>query len=164
MSMPNLLPWRRQQRNQRLSFWGLLFTASLLVMLAGGVSLRATQTLASQALQSDLAGTRAVQKVLKARQPQSAGLEPPSQPPETVAWQPALESLASAMPRQAWLTALRYQPPSLILTGYTTSLPTLSAMTDALKRVTGFNPGPAGELQQDSQGRWMFSFQLHSRR
>ncbi|MGU7802226.1 PilN domain-containing protein, partial [Escherichia coli] len=84
--------------------------------------------------------------------------------PETVAWQPALESLASAMPRQAWLTALRYQPPSLILTGYTTSLPTLSAMTDALKRVTGFNPGPAGELQQDSQGRWMFSFQLHSRR
>ena len=113
MSMPNLLPWRRQQRNQRLRFWGLLFTASLLVMLAGGVSLRATQTLASQALQSDLAGTRAVQKVLKARQPQSAGLEPPSQPPETVAWQPALESLASAMPRQAWLTALRYQPPSL---------------------------------------------------
>ena len=100
MSMPNLLPWRRQQRNQRLRFWGLLFTASLLVMLAGGVSLRATQTLASQALQSDLAGTRAVQKVLKARQPQSAGLEPPSQPPETVAWQPALESLASAMPRR----------------------------------------------------------------
>ncbi len=39
MSMPNLLPWRRQQRNQRLRFWGLLFTASLLVMLAGGVSL-----------------------------------------------------------------------------------------------------------------------------
>ncbi len=76
MSMPNLLPRRRQQRNQRLRFWGLLFTASLLVMLAGGVSLRATQTLASQALQSDLAGTRAVQKVLKARQPQSAGLEP----------------------------------------------------------------------------------------
>ncbi|MFQ8717168.1 MAG: hypothetical protein ACLR9W_00380 [Enterobacter hormaechei] len=69
-------------------------------------------------MQSDLAGTRAVQKVLKARQPQSAGWNP-SQPPETVAWQPALESLASAMPRQAWLTALRYQPPSLILTGYT---------------------------------------------
>ena len=109
MSMPNLLPWRRQQRNQRLRFWGLLFTASLLVMLAGGVSLRATQTLASQALQSDLAGTRAVQKVLKARQPQSAGLEPLSQPPETVAWQPALESLASAMPRQAWLTGFYRQ-------------------------------------------------------
>ena len=40
MSMPNLLPWRRQQRNQRLRFWGLLFAASLLVMLAGGFSLR----------------------------------------------------------------------------------------------------------------------------
>ncbi|MFQ8771396.1 MAG: hypothetical protein ACLR9P_01465 [Escherichia coli] len=37
----------------------------------GGVSLRDAD-LASQALQSDLAGTRAVQKVLKARQPQSA--------------------------------------------------------------------------------------------
>ena len=46
MSMPNLLPWRRQQRNQRLRFWGMLFAASLLVMLAGGISLRATQSLA----------------------------------------------------------------------------------------------------------------------
>ncbi|KAB2437111.1 pilus assembly protein HofN, partial [Enterobacter hormaechei] len=71
MSIPNLLPWRRQQRNQRLRFWGLLFAGSLLVMLAGGISLRATQSLALQALQSELAGTRAVQKVLKARQPQS---------------------------------------------------------------------------------------------
>lgn len=32
MSMPNLLPWRRQQRIQHLRFWGLLFAASLLVM------------------------------------------------------------------------------------------------------------------------------------
>lgn len=101
-------------------------------MLAGGFSLRATQSLALQALQSELAGTRAVQKVLRARQPQSAGLKTPS-PPSDPAWQPALESLASAMPRQAWLTALRYQPPSLTLTGYTTSLPALAAMTDALK-------------------------------
>ncbi|EGQ5281530.1 pilus assembly protein HofN [Enterobacter hormaechei] len=163
MSMPNLLPWRRQQHIQHLRFWGLLFAASLLVMLAGGVSLRVTKTLALQSLQSELAGMRAVQKVLKARQPQSAGLKTPSLPSDP-AWQPALESLADAMPRQAWLTALRYQPPSLILSGYTTSLPALSAMTDALKRVTGFTPGPAGELQQDSQGRWMFSFQLHSRR
>ncbi len=38
MSIPNLLPWRRQQRNQRLRFWGLLFAGSLLVMLAGGIS------------------------------------------------------------------------------------------------------------------------------
>ncbi|KJO36923.1 porin [Enterobacter hormaechei subsp. xiangfangensis] len=86
MSMPNLLPWRRQQRNQRLRFWGLLFAASLLVMLAGGFSLRATQSLALQALQSELAGTRAVQKVLRARQPQSAGLKTPS-PPSDPAWQ-----------------------------------------------------------------------------
>lgn len=164
MSMPNLLPWRRKQRVRRLRFWGLLYVASLLVMLAGGVSLRAAQSLSSQALQSDLAGTRAVQKVLKARQPQPAALNTPSQPPEPVAWQPALESLAGAMPQQAWLTALRYQQPSLILTGYASSLPALSAMTDALKRVAGFNPGPTGELQQDSQGRWMFYFQLHSRR
>ena len=56
MSMPNLLPWRRQQRIQHLRFWGLLFAASLLVMLAGGVSLRVTKTLALQSLQSELAG------------------------------------------------------------------------------------------------------------
>ncbi|MCO7359524.1 hypothetical protein UXO39_19630 [Enterobacter hormaechei] len=85
MSIPNLLPWRRQQRNQRLRFWGLLFAGSLLVMLAGGISLRATQSLALQALQSELAGTRAVQKVLKARQPQSAGQKTPSPPSATLA-------------------------------------------------------------------------------
>lgn len=85
MSMPNLLPRRRQQRNQRLRFWGLLFAASLLVMLAGGFSLRATQSLALQALQSELAGTRAVQKVLRARQPQSAGLKTPSPPSDPAA-------------------------------------------------------------------------------
>ncbi|QLA68856.1 PilN domain-containing protein [Enterobacter pasteurii] len=164
MRMPNLLPWRRERRIQRLRFWGLLYAASLLLMLAGGVSLCLTQSLASQALQSDLAGTRAVQKVLKARQPQPAKASSPSQPPEPVAWQPVLESLASAMPQQAWLTTLRYQPPSLILSGYATSFTALTAMTDALKRVTGFIPGPAGALQQDSRGRWMFTFQLHSRR
>lgn len=151
MSMPNLLPWRRQQRNQRLRFWGLLFAGSWLVMLAGSISLRATQTLALQALQSELAGTRAVQKVLRARQPQSAGQKTPSLPSDP-AWQPALESLASAMPRQAWLTALRYQPPSLTLTGYTTSLPALSAMTDALKGVTGFNPGRQAKCNRIARG------------
>lgn len=97
MSMPNLLPWRRQQRNQRLRFWGLLFAGSWLVMLAGSISLRATQTLALQALQSELAGTRAVQKVLRARQPQSAGQKTPSLPSDP-AWQPALESLPAQCP------------------------------------------------------------------
>lgn len=104
MSMPNLLPWRRQQRNQRLRFWGLLFAGSWLVMLAGSISLRATQTLALQALQSELAGTRAVQKVLKARQPQSAGQKTPS-PPAGVADGAALSATLADPDRLYHLTA-----------------------------------------------------------
>ena len=49
MSMPNLLPWRRQQRNQRLRFWGLLFAASLLVMLAGAESIESPSAAVSGA-------------------------------------------------------------------------------------------------------------------
>ncbi|MGC8401513.1 PilN domain-containing protein [Enterobacter mori] len=64
------------------------------------------------------------------------------------------------MPAQAWLSALRYQPPVLTVSGYASALPALAAMTDALKQVAGFSFGSAGELQQDSQGAGCSLFSL----
>ncbi len=132
-------------------------------VLIVGLGLRMNHDVRLRALQSELAGINAVQQILKTRQR-------PSAPPATagvasrpVAWQPALESLAAVMPAQAWLSALRYQPPVLTVSGYASALPALAAMTDALKQVAGFSFGAAGELQQDSQGRWVFTFQLNRR-
>ncbi|ELW1647423.1 PilN domain-containing protein [Enterobacter oligotrophicus] len=162
MSMANLLPWRQQRRARCLRFWYALFTATLLVTLAVALILRMNSSVKRRALQTELTGMYAVQHALNARRSVAIQTPPTTLPPQ-IAWQPMLDSLSDVIPAQVWLTALRYQPPSLMLTGYAATLPALSAMADALKRITGFSPGTAGELQQDSQGRWMFTFQLNSR-
>jgi pilus assembly protein HofN len=64
-------------------------------------------------------------------------------------------------PSQVWLTELRYQPPALMLTGYAITLPALCSARCA-GQIAGFTPGTAGELRQDSQGRWMFTLHLKS--
>lgn len=163
MSTANFLPWRQQRRMRCLRFWGVLFIASLLVTLTLGLGLRMNHDVKLRGLQSELAGINAVQQILKTRQRPSAPLATTEVESRPVAWQPALESLSAVMPAQAWLSALRYQPPVLTVSGYASALPALAAMTDALKQVAGFSFGSAGELQQDSQGRWVFTFQLKRR-
>lgn len=163
MNMANFLPWRQQRRVRCIRFWGALLMASLVVTTAAGLGMRANYQLTWRAHQSELAGINAVQQVLKTRQRSPAPAATSVAEPRQVAWQPALESLSAVMPAQAWLSALRYQPPVLTVSGYASALPALTAMTDALKQVAGFRFGSAGELQQDSQGRWVFTFQLEGR-
>ena len=136
MSMTNFLPWRRQRRVRCLRFWGVLFVATWLLILMVVFSLRMNPLVMTRALHIQLAGMQSVQ--------------------------PVLESFAGMMPSQVWLTELRYQPPSLMLTGYAATLPALSALRDGLGKMAGFTPGPTGELQQDDLGRWMFTFHLRS--
>ncbi|HDR2789333.1 TPA: PilN domain-containing protein [Enterobacter asburiae] len=163
MSRVNLLPWRQQRQTRCIRLWGLLLVGWLLMVLTVTFWLRAHHFIGIRALQQDIAGLSAVQHALEARQklvlqiPQAAVQPSANQP-----WQPVLLSLAQEIPSQAWLTQLRYQPPSLTLTGYAASLSALTAMADALTRVKGMSPGAAGELQQDNQGRWMFTFRLVS--
>ncbi|MEH0887527.1 PilN domain-containing protein [Enterobacter sp. UNJFSC 003] len=160
MSMPNLLPWRQQRRRRCLRFWGGMFAAAVLLTLAGVCSQRMHNVLLLNALHRQLAGAQSVQNGLLSRQKQNAPAQISPQQPQRLAWQPVLESLSNVMPSQAWLTELRYQPPSLMVIGYATAFPALSAMHDALGKIAGFTAGEAGELYQDSQGRWMFTFQL----
>lgn len=163
MSMINLLPWRQQRRARCLRFWIALSAATLLITLAAGCGVRTRYALKLRALQAELTATTAVQQALKARQRSAPETAEAAPEPPPVDWQTALGSLSDAMPSRAWLSELRYQPPSLVVTGYAAALPTLSAMTEALKHVAGFSPGQAGALQQDSQGRWGFTFQLNHR-
>lgn len=167
MIAANFLPWRRRQRMRRLRFWSALFFASLLATAAATLSLLLPLSLATRALHSELAEVNKVRHALDARQKAWLALQRKSPAsgalPQPVSWSPVLVSLAASIPEQAWLTELRFHPPFLSVTGYAARIVDLSAMTDALKQISGFSPGATGALQQDPQGRWMFTFQLKNR-
>lgn len=162
MSLMNFLPWRQQRRARCLRFWGAMCVGTVLLMFAVIFCLRINPVMRLHALQTELTGMQTVQHALASRQKLASQAQKPAQTRQQRAWQPVLESLSRATPSQVWLTELRYQPPALMLTGYAITLPALSALRDALGRIAGFTPGTAGELRQDSQGRWMFTLHLKS--
>jgi pilus assembly protein HofN len=162
MSIMNFLPWRQQRRARCLRFWGAMGVGTVLLMLVIMFGLRMNPLVRLHALQTELTGMQTVQHALLSRQKLASQAQMPAQTLQRRAWQPVLESLSRAMPAQAWLTELRYQPPALMLSGYALTLPALSALRDALGQIAGFTPGTAGELRQDSQGRWMFTLHLKS--
>ncbi|MDW3571704.1 PilN domain-containing protein [Enterobacter asburiae] len=162
MSLMNFLPWRQQRRARCLRFWGAMCVGTVLLMFAIIFCLRINPVMRLHALQTELTGMQTVQHALASRQKLASQAQKPAQTRQQRAWQPVLESLSRATPSQVWLTELRYQPPALMLSGYAITLPALSALRDALGQIAGFTPGTAGELQQDSQGRWMFTLHLKS--
>lgn len=162
MSLMNFLPWRQQRRARCLRFWGAMCVGTVLLMFAVIFCLRINPVMRLHALQTELTGMQTVQHALASRQKLASQAQKPAQTRQQRAWQPVLESLSRATPSQVWLTELRYQPPAPMLTGYAITLPALSALRDALGQIAGFTPGTAGELRQDSQGRWMFTLHLKS--
>ncbi|BBJ64948.1 TPA: PilN domain-containing protein [Enterobacter asburiae] len=162
MSLMNFLPWRQQRRARCLRFWGAMCVGTVLLMFAIIFCLRINPVMRLHALQTELTGMQTVQHALASRQKLASQAQKPAQTRQQRAWQPVLESLSRATPSQVWLTELRYQPPALMLSGYAITLPALSALRDALGQIAGFTPGTAGELRQDSQGRWMFTLHLKS--
>ena len=162
MSLMNFLPWRQQRRARCLRFWGAMCVGTVLLMFAVIFCLRINPVMRLHALQTEQTGMQTVQHALASRQKLASQAQKPAQTRQQRAWQPVLESLSRATPSQVWLTELRYQPPALMLSGYAITLPALSALRDALGQIVGFTPGTAGELRQDSQGRWMFTLHLKS--
>lgn len=168
MKTTNFLPWRQWRQQRCWRFWTLLFAGSLLLSLAAMTSLRSRFAIRSHALEMYLASDRAIQHTLEAHRARWRAQHEQQQLTQqaaillskTQAWQPTLVSLALALPEQAWLTQMSFQQSSLILKGYATTLLSLQKLTDSLKHFAGFTLGPAGELQQDNQGRWMYSFTL----
>lgn len=170
MTTTNFLPWRHQQQHACWRFWVWLFAGSGLVSLAVMINLRTGDGLKVRALEAHLAGERVIQQKLHAHRAQWQALQKAHpqtlqagvQRAKTQAWQSSLISLASAMPEQAWLTQLQYQQPRLMLTGFAATPVALSALAASLRQLPGFTLGPAGEMQQDAEGRWTFSFTLTS--
>jgi len=168
MKTTNFLPWRQWRQQRCWRFWTLLFAGSLLLALAAMTSLRSRFAIRSHALEVYLQGDIAIHHRLETHrvrwraqhEQQQLTQQATDLLTKTQTWQPTLVSLALALPEQAWLTQMSFQQSSLVLKGYATTLLSLQKLTDSLKHFAGFTLGPAGELQQDSQGRWMYSFTL----
>lgn len=165
---PNFLPWRRERQRHCCRVWGMLFLGSFLLSLTMMSSLRASCVVLSRGAEMRLNSEEAILKGAETRYAQWRELNTQFQQRQqtlisrakTQPWQPVLASLSAAIPAQSWLTQLHYQTPTLTLTGYATTLSALTMLSEALKTLPGFTPGPAGEMQQDNQGRWMFTFTL----
>lgn len=168
MSAANLLPWRQQQKRHCLRFWGLLFTGSLLVTLGLWTARRSDAPLQAQVFAQRQASDVALRQALAQRQKQwTARIVQRQQQQiwaqkkaQTEAWQTILIALARALPEQAWLAQLRFQHSTLSLSGYAATLPALAALETALRQLPGFTPTTPGEMRQDAQGRWQFSWAL----
>ncbi|MEX9253948.1 PilN domain-containing protein [Pseudenterobacter timonensis] len=167
----NLLPWRQRQRQRTIRFWSLLFPGAFLLALVIALSLHMEEQWRQQSLQARLSSDRIMQSELERRHAQwrelnaryQEGQQALAGREKTAAWQRTLLALAQAIPPQAWLTELRFHHPRLIVNGYATTLSALTAFSQALGRLPGFTPGPAGELRQDDEGRWRFSFTLQQK-
>lgn len=168
MRAANLLPWRQRQRRRCLRFWGMMFTGSLLVTLMLCAASRVCNPLVTRASMLRHTSDLALRQGLEQRQKQWTALQARHrqqqrwalQKAKTEAWQPALIALSRHLPEQAWLAQLRFQQSTLSLTGYAATLPALGALEAALRQVPGFIPGAPGEMRQDAQGRWQFSWTL----
>lgn len=168
MRTANLLPWRQRQRRRCLRFWGLMFTGSLLLTLMVCAASRASTLLATRASALRHTSDLTLRQGLAQRQKQWTALQARHQQQQrwalrkakTEAWQPALIALSRHLPEQAWLAQLRFQQSTLSLTGYAATQHALVALETALRQVPGFIPGVPGEMRQDAQGRWQFSWTL----
>lgn len=164
----NLLPWRQRQRRRCLRFWGLMFTGSLLLALMLSAANQVSDRLVTRASTLRHASVLALRQGLEQRQKEWTALQARHQQQQrwalhkakTEAWQPALIALSRLLPEQAWLAQLRFQQSTLSLTGYAATLPALAALETALRQMPGFIPGAPGEMRQDAQGRWQFSWTL----
>lgn len=168
MRTTNFLPWRRARQAHCWRFWGLLFAFSALLTLILLISMRITPEAELQAMRERLTADTAIRQALENRNTRwRERLEQRQQPQDrsmrtsvTLSWRPLLMALGQAMPEQAWLTQIHYQQHTLMLTGYASSLSALVSLESALRQFTGFTFGRNGEMQQDTQGRWQFRYQL----
>ncbi|WP_213134127.1 PilN domain-containing protein [Citrobacter sp. FP75] len=164
----NLLPWRQSRRRDCLRFWGVLFSASFLLIAGCVLSYYAVviednranavwvtaEKMRAEALVAQKPHLLQRQQQWQQRQQRNA------QRDETRSWQLVLEGLANLLPEQAWLTTLTWQHDALELSGVALNFTALNALETQLRKQPFFRLGSSGETQQDAQGRWQFHYRL----
>lgn len=164
----NLLPWRRQRQRRCALLWGVVFSATLLIVLLAALSQRYALHAGLRSLSIARQADGALLTQLKRReiewQVQQQRIQHllarQQQRFSTRDWQQILTSLAKAMPPACWLTLLEYQQGTLRLTGLAATFDAMSLLEDRLKKLAGFQAGKAGGTERDTEGRWKFHFQL----
>lgn len=164
----NLLPWRQTRRRACLRFWGVLFSASLVLSI--GVLLRYCSVFYIETrielLLADAEKTRgealmALKPRMKHRQQRWLQVkERNRQREQTRSWQLVLQGLAELLPEQAWFTKITWQQETLDLTGNTLNFAALKTLEAQLRQPSRFQLNSPGETQQDAQGRWQFHYRL----
>ncbi len=161
MSIMNFLPWRQQRRARCLRFWGAMCVGTVLLMFAIIFCLRINCYEAARAAngadgnadraaraclpgETRLTGAEASADPSTTRMATGAGIPFPRHSFTGLADRASLSASCSDVERVC------HNPAGL------------SALRDALGQIAGFTPGTAGELRQDSQGRWMFTLHLKS--
>lgn len=164
----NLLPWRQTRRYACLRFWGVFFSASLLLSI--GVTLiyarvfsmeNRAALLLVEAENKRKAALTALKPRLQQRQQQWQQIQARNQQREqTQRWQQILQELAALLPEQAWLTKITWQQGTLELTGNALNFAALKTLETQLRQQPLFELNRAGETQQDTQGHWQFHYRL----
>lgn len=164
----NLLPWRQTRRYACLRFWGVFFSASLLLNIgvaliyysAFSVESRGERLLV-EAENKRVAALTALKPRLQQHQQQWQQVQARNkQRDQTRRWQQILQGLAELLPEQAWLTKMTWQQGTLELTGNALNFSALKALETQLRQLPLFALNRAGETQQDAQGRWQFHYRL----
>lgn len=164
----NLLRWREKRRRRCLRLWLLLLAGLCLISTAvwlHGFSVRALShtwraaiTENQKPLSEALSQREQHLKEQQQRWHERALLE--KQRASTQQWQGHLQALAEQLPEQAWLTTLQWQNETLHFTGVASQFSALARLAQVVKQLPGFQPGTAGAVHRDDQGRWQFSYQL----
>ena len=164
----NLLPWRQARRYACLRFWGILFSASLLLIIVLWLRYYSVLSVETRAelLLADAEKTRAealmaLKPRVQQRQQRWQQVQARNkQREQTQSWQRALQGLAELLPEQAWLTKITWQQDTLELTGNTLNFAALKALEAQLRQLPLFMLSSPGETRQDAQRRWQFHFRL----
>jgi pilus assembly protein HofN len=164
----NLLPWRQTRRHACLRFWGVFFSASLLLSI--GVTLiyssvfnveSRVDLLLVEAENKRIAALTALKPRLQQRLQQWQQVQARNkQRDQTQSWRQILQQLAELLPEQAWLTKMTWQQGTLELTGNALNFAALKALETQLRQQPWFALNRPGETQQDAQGRWQFHYRL----
>lgn len=164
----NLLPWRRQRRQQQLRYWSLLAVGCLLfVALTGSARFASTvwqkerqriegeylsQTGNALARKNQQAGMQA--KLQKAQQQRL------SQRRAIRIWEVRLTHLAELLPASLWLTSLSASHGRLVLKGNAEKPEDVQALEQNLHQLAEVTRVAAGGIKRDKNGLLLFTFTL----
>lgn len=167
----NFLPWRRSRFYRHLRYWGMFVGGVWLILgtLVYEVAVEKVMTLTIIDIQHTAEKQISTQMGIRERQLRERAQQHAVQRKRfayrkaTLAWVQRLSLLAEHLPAQAWLTQMTYRDRVLSLSGLLNRFPALAVLDDELHHVIGFEPGQAGKIERDSEGRWGFDYQLRQR-